>query len=159
MTMQMLEAIGPEIIATFLVGFVFAGFIYLINFLLEIIGSYKMFRKAGEAGWKAIIPFLDDYTRFDLFWNKNLFWAYLVIMVGSFTLGMGGSGIGAFLSTLCSIALIILTIKLYYETARSFGKGVGMTILLTLLPGIGYMILGFGKAQYQGQKKISDAEL
>lgn len=32
----------------------------------------------------------------------------------------------------------------------SFGRGVGMTVLLILLPFVGWPMLGFGDAQYQG---------
>ena len=50
---------------------------YLIGKILEIFGSYKMFRKSGDAGWKAFIPFYSTYTRFRLFWDKRFYWIYI----------------------------------------------------------------------------------
>ena len=48
-----------------------------LNYILAIIGSYKLFLKAGEKGWKAIIPILNEYTRFKLYANNNLFLSFL----------------------------------------------------------------------------------
>lgn len=48
------------------------------------------------------------------------------------------------------IAVLVLTIYQAYSLAKSFGKDVGYTFGLWLLPTIFYMILGFGKAEYVG---------
>lgn len=45
---------------------------------------------------------------------------------------------------------IILVIVIYNDLAKSFGKGLGYTLLLLFLPFIGVPMLGFGDAQYQG---------
>ena len=45
------------------------------------------------------------------------------------------------------IAMIIVMI----DVAKSFGKSAGWgVVMLILLGGIGFLILGFGDAQYQG---------
>ena len=61
----------PEFFAgTAILGF---GFVYLIGWLLSAIGSWKVFKKCGEAGWKAFIPFYNKYVRFNLYWDKKYF--------------------------------------------------------------------------------------
>lgn len=149
MTMEMLEAIGAEVILGSIFVMLGLGCLFMLNGILNIIGSYKMFTKAGEAGWKAIIPFLNDYVRYDRFWDKKFFWAYLIATIAAPALGMAEGGFMALIGTLMSLAIVVLIIKLRIETARRFGCGMGMAILLMILPGLGSMILGFGSAQYQ----------
>jgi hypothetical protein len=43
------------------------------------------------------------------------------------------------------VVLIIVLLDL----AKAFGKGIGTALLLILLTPIGYLLLGFGDAQYQ----------
>ena len=45
---------------------------------------------------------------------------------------------------------IIIALVVYYDLAKSFGKGVGTFLLLFLLPFIGFPMLAFGNAKYQG---------
>ena len=46
----------------------------LIFAVLTIIARWKIFTKAGEAGWKSIIPIYSDYIEWKLSWtNINLF--------------------------------------------------------------------------------------
>ena len=118
-----------------------------LNYLLVVIGSYKLFRKAGEKGWKAIIPILNDYTRFKLYANKDLFLSFLIATMAS-NLIADGNKLLMFLTFLSSIIVFVISFKMHLGMARSHGRNVGMAILLTILPGIGYMILGFDKSEY-----------
>jgi len=49
---------------------------------------------------------------------------------------------------LIPIVNLVVGIILFNKLAKSFGYGVGMTILLLL--GIGFLVLGFGKAKFHG---------
>ncbi len=49
-----------------------------------IVGAWKILQKAGEDGWKAIIPFYGEYTFFKTFWEKKWFWISLVLRLLSF---------------------------------------------------------------------------
>lgn len=131
-------------------GFLVANIVFSVfalNSLLELIGSYKMFRKAGEKGWKSIIPFLNDYTRFKLYWNPKMYWIFLAAMVLS-GLYVADNNLVNFISIAASITVIVFIFRMRLGMARSHGKNVGMAILLTILPGLGSMILGFDKSEY-----------
>ena len=39
--------------------------ISIVWFIVEIIGNWKIFTKAGIAGWKSIIPIYSDYVEYD----------------------------------------------------------------------------------------------
>ena len=45
-------------------------FILVFISIFKIVCYFNIFNKCGEKGWKAIIPFLDIYTRFKLFYNN-----------------------------------------------------------------------------------------
>ena len=57
----------PEMIGG--AAFLSLGLVYVIGWLLAAIGSWKVFKKCGEAGWKAFIPFYNKYIRFKLYWD------------------------------------------------------------------------------------------
>ncbi len=111
-----------------------AGFmtIYYIVILaiaiVNIIGMWKMFDKAGKPGWAALIPFYNNYCLFDMAWGNG--WMFLLLLVPCVNY----------------IFLIILAFKL----SSAFGRGVGFGFGLLFLTPIFYMILGFGDAEYIG---------
>ena len=40
---------------------------------LTILANWLMFMKAGEAGWKSIIPVYNTYTAYKIAWTPNMF--------------------------------------------------------------------------------------
>ena len=94
--------------------------------VIIIAAMWKIFSKAGEPGWAAIIPIY------------NLFvWCKIV-------------GRPAWWILLLLICFPIFYIILCIDLAKSFGKGVGFAIGMILLSIIFFPILGFGSATYQG---------
>jgi len=93
-----------------------------------IAACWKIFSKAGQPGWAAIIPIYNWYIRCKIVGRPGWWVILLFIPFINFIIG------------------IILCIDL----AKSFGKGAGFGIGLILLGVICFPILGFGSAQYQG---------
>ena len=94
--------------------------------VLIVASMWKIFSKAGQPGWAAIIPIY------------NLFvWCKIV-------------GRPAWWVLLLLICFPIFYIILCIDLAKSFGKGVGFAVGLILLSIIFFPILGFGSATYQG---------
>lgn len=96
--------------------------------IVLVIGMWKMFTKAGEPWWAAIIPLYNLYVLFKITW---------------------GSGI-KFLLLLIPIVNIIVAIKTQIKLAKAFGKGGGFVAGLIFLTPIFYAILGFSDAKYMG---------
>src|SRR6059036_3165078 len=94
--------------------------------ILMIAAWWKIFSKAGQPGWAAIIPIYN--------W---IVWCKIV-------------GRPAWWVLLLLICFPIFFIILSIDLAKSFGKGVGFAIGLILLSIIFFPILGFGSATYQG---------
>jgi hypothetical protein len=101
-------------------------FIFLAIAVVFIIGMWKVFAKAGQPGWAAIVPIYNVYVLTQIV-GRPAWWVVLMLV--------------PFVSLVISIILAI-------DLAKSFGQGVGMGILVIF--GIGYLILGFGSARYVG---------
>ena len=118
--------------------------------MLQIIGWWKIFTKAGEAGWKSLIPLYNLYILYKISWESKYFWYLLLTVVASGVVGAIGGVIGALLSGICSIATLVLYIMLNYKLSRSFGHGGGYTVGLIFIPWLFVLILGFGSSEYRG---------
>ena len=59
------------------------GGIYLIFalawWILQIIANWNIFTKAGEAGWKSIIPIYGDYVSYKIAWQTSYFWLSFIL--------------------------------------------------------------------------------
>lgn len=127
--------------------------ISLLGYLLTAIGFAKIFKKAGEKGWKAFIPIFNVYTRFKIAWNTKFFWIWLLIMVITSIVPILGDGvIISLISLVASLIGVGCIIKLYLKFSAAFGKGAGTAVLLFFFPFIMSLVLGFGKAEYIGNR-------
>lgn len=106
--------------------------------ILQIVAMWKIFTKAGEKGWKSIIPIYNVVILFKISGLSP--WLVLVYL----------AGIIPFVGW---IACLVMTIIQANGLSKSFGKDAGYTVGLILLAPIFYMILGFGKAEYIGTEK------
>lgn len=109
----------------------------LIVGVLTIIANWKIFTKAGQKGWKCLIPIYNNVVLFRIAglspWLVLVYFASIIPVVGW-------------------IAVLGVTIYLMYNLSKAFGKDGAFTVGLVLLNTIFMMILGFGKAEYQLNK-------
>jgi uncharacterized protein DUF5684 len=110
---------------------------WLAFMILMIAACWKIFTKAGQPGWAAIIPIYNWYILCKIVGRPGWWVILLFIPFVNFIVG------------------IILCIDL----AKSFGKGVGFGIGLILLGVIFFPILGFSTAQYQGPAAGSEVAI
>ena len=150
-----IEAMDPEILAggiLFVAG-LFAAMIAItvIRYLLKGIGYSKMYRKAGDAPWKAFIPVYNTYNNYKISWNGKMFFLSAALYILMSVLG-GAEALAVQLAAAAAgIALIVVVVKQNVKMAKLFGKGTGTGIALMFFPGITSLILGLGKAEFQGE--------
>lgn len=96
--------------------------------VLYIAGLWKTFEKAGEDGWKAIIPIYNVIVLLKIVGRP---WWWLLLM-------------------LIPCVNFVIWIIIASDLSKSFGQGTGFTIGLIFLPAIFVMILGFGNSRYVG---------
>jgi hypothetical protein len=101
--------------------------IYIAILVLVIAGFWRVFTKAGEAGWKSIIPIWNIIVLLRII-GRPLWWIILLLI---------------------PLVNIIVSLIVSLDVAKSFGKGSGFGVGLWLLGFIFYPILGFGSATYE----------
>jgi len=102
--------------------------IYLAFVVLSIAGLWCVFVKAGQEGWKAIIPI----------------WNLLIV------LKIVGREPWWIILLLIPIVDVIFGIVVCIDLAKSFARGTGFAIGLIFFPFIFLVILGFGSDTYRG---------
>ena len=103
------------------------GVISLVLYVIIAIALWKVFTKAGEPGWLAIIPIVN---------------AFVLVKIAGFSMWLG-------LLYLIPIVNIVLHIIVALRVGKAFGKDAVFSVfLLWLFSVIGYLILGFGSATY-----------
>ena len=154
---QTLEGVTAEqaMVAGSIIGAMLGVFLVLgiVYFILRVIADWKIFTKAGVAGWKSLIPFLCDYEEYKLCWKGSLglvaavclaFINYVTTRVKSPNNGM------VILMGVLGIVALVLSFIQSQRLSRAFGKGAGFGVGLFLLGPIFRLILGFGSARYVG---------
>lgn len=146
-----------------LVGGAIAIFVIisLAWWILQIIACWRMFEKAGEPGWKAIIPIYNYYIMFKIVDMKGWFWAtiilsivYCIIMVangytGDTTNYNLGANPGVLITAIVYVIFAIVVEIIYsIRTSRAFGHGGLFAAGLFFFQPIFQMIIGFGKSKY-----------
>ena len=129
----------------------FASIFSLIMMILHIIGVWNVFKKAGEPGWKSIIPFYNTYILYKISWNPMWFWLVLLGgLIGAGLLSFATVTVCVILGALIELFTIIVRLVMYYRLCLAFGWGVGKYILTILFAPIMFMVMGFGKSVYVG---------
>ncbi len=107
-------------------------YLWTLFFILVVVfvvaGIWKVYEKAGQPGWAAIIPIYNIIVLLQIV-GRPVWWIILMLI---------------------PIANIIVAFIVYIDLAKSFGKDVGFGIGLVLLGVVFFPLLGFGDAEYQG---------
>lgn len=98
--------------------------LWLAVVVLWIAAWWKVFTKAGEPGWAAIVP-IYNYVVLDRIAGRPTWWILLWLFI-------------------FPIPWIVVSL----DIAKRFGKGAGFGVGLMLLPFVFYPMLAWGDAQY-----------
>ncbi|MCR4694005.1 MAG: DUF5684 domain-containing protein [Pseudobutyrivibrio sp.] len=167
----------PFIFLSLLIGMTnsMGGFISIVLLLMNYIGLWHMFEKAGEDGWRCIVPFYNTYMIGEICGKEKLAKAIIVIEVITFVClptvvfqiirttnnlffkddmfsgTLIGFSIGVFILFITIVAKMILRIMLDYYFIKSYGAPTVFLLLAIFLPCIAWMILGLSvKYPYYG---------
>ena len=109
--------------------------IVIVFYVLLVIAQWKIFTKAGEAGWKSLIPVYNMVVLYKIIGLSP--WLLLIYLTG-------------IIPILGYIAILVLSVISMVKLGQAFGKGAGFIVGLVFLTPIFQMILGFGSAEYVG---------
>lgn len=103
--------------------------------VVELIGLWKLFTKAGEAGWKCLIPIYNVVILFKIAGISP--WLVLCFLLSAIPV------VGVFVTFGLNIYLAI-------NLSKAFGRSGAFAVGLFFLQPIFICILGYGKSEYQG---------
>ena len=104
--------------------------VFIVFFL---ICNWKIYVKAGKPGWAAIIPIYNVIVLLEIV-GRPTWWIILMFI---------------------PLVNIVIAIMITHELSLAFGQGIGMTLLLLLIPIVGYPMLAFGDARYNGPSNMT----
>lgn len=99
---------------------------YLAVILFLIIAQWKLFEKAGEPGWAAIVPIYNMIVMMKIAGRPE--WWVLLLFV--------------------PFANLFAVIMMYIGLAKNFGRSDAFGIGLIFLPYVFLLILGYGSSRY-----------
>ena len=136
--------------------FLVFSIVFLLLYVLLIIAMWKIFSKAGESGWKSLIPIYNVYIYFKIAGMKKYFWilvcSSIIVAIIQSILGKEAA-VSEIASSIFGIISCVFSIMHCFKLSKSFGKGIGYTLGLIFLPTIFTLILGFGSAEYIGSEE------
>ena len=128
-------------LALFVIGIVMFFTICIVA--LQIIGSWLIFKKAGEHPWASVVPFYGSFVMYKITWGQG--WMFLVPFVAG--LMAGGDGI---LASLAAIVVLVFHALTSYKLSLSFGHGIGFAVGLFFMPFLFRLILGLSQRAWFG---------
>ena len=153
----------------------FTSMLVITILLLIIISTWKILEKAGEKGWKALIPIYNVYLLYKIVGIKKWFWITLLTsLIGSIICSVNGFNPSSMTTeqveaynfgahpiviiALVAMAIIGLVANILYasRTAKAFGRSALFAIGLFFLPNLFWLILGLGSSKYN-KKAVKEA--
>lgn len=110
--------------------------LYLALVVLMIASLWKIFTKAGKPGWAAIIPIYNIVVWLQIV-GRPVWWVILYFV---------------------PFVNIVVAIIMAHDLSKSFGRGVGTTLLQIFLPFVAYPMLAWGDATYVGPSAGSNGD-
>jgi Family of unknown function (DUF5684) len=111
-------------------GSAFVTLIYLIIAVVDIVAMWRLFTKAGQPGWAAIVPIYNLYVLVKIAGHEG-WWVILYFI---------------------PLVNIVVWFIVAIDVAKNFGKSTGFGIGVALLSFIFIPILAFGDAEYVGPR-------
>lgn len=103
--------------------------ICLVFYAITALAYWKIFEKAGEPGWAAVIPGYRLYMLFKITWGNG--WKLFLLLIPIY-------------------GWIVVPIITMVKLGKAFGKKAGFIVGLVLLVLVFDLILAFDKSEYLG---------
>lgn len=125
--------------------------------LLVYIVSWRVFSKAGEKGWKSLIPFYNGYVQYKFLKMKNLYWLLLILQFCIVSVSiMFANTKNIFVTVFTTLILILMVLAIAYidftscsRLATSFGKGKKFIWGIFIFRFLFTAIIAFDKSEFK----------
>ena len=130
--------------------------VFVVWYVLVLVARWKVFDKAGIAGWKSLIPIYSDYCTYKISWKTTFFWILMAAGIVSNQMSSyteNGETVPmmlSLLSTAAGLAATVINLLMNIKLSEKFGHGILFGLGLTFLTPVFTMILAFGSSEYFG---------
>lgn len=100
--------------------------VLMAGIFLLIVPFWKLFTKAGQSGWKTLIPIYNVYIMVEI--AGLPWWTFLGIFI--------------------PIVNFVVLIVILYHISQRFGHGMGYALGMAFLPFIFYPVIAYGSSVY-----------
>ena len=141
------------VVGAIVAGMAVYGVLCIVWYIIMVIADWKIFTKAGEAGWKSLIPILNTYVLYKISWKGSMFWIMLLTLFGGSactSLAGDNGGMLQIAGLILSVIGLLITLIDVHKLSKSFGHGIGFTLGLLFLNPLFTLILAFGSSKYIG---------
>ena len=115
--------------------------IFFTMLTLYIVGRWKLYEKAGQEGWKSIIPFYNDWVYVEMAGLNS--WYFLLLIAGTISVVIG---IDEDISISNGAFRLITLVGMFfcnYNISKKLHKDTLNAVLMTLFPYIMIPLIGF----------------
>lgn len=128
----------------------------LILVIVQIVSQWALFTKAGEAGWKSIIPGYSVFVQIQLAFGNTKNWL-IIAPICTFLIGWMNSGESSGILSLVGLLLSLVSVYIQFGFIKRFA-GTGMAVASIFIPFIIYPIVALGNS-YQFTPYSSEEDL
>lgn len=133
---------------------------FVMCYILEVIACWRVFNKAGQGGWKSLIPVYSNYIRYKISWQPLWFWVSAALLITSTVLGQfeGQNAVVDAASIVVGVVGFLVHMAGRWNLGRAFGRGPLFCVGMILFPPLFTLILGLGGSEYQGPRAAPKAQ-
>lgn len=125
--------------------------------LLVYVVNWRVFSKAGEKGWKSLIPFYNEYVQYKFLKMKDLYWLLLILQFCIVPVSIAFANTeNIFVTIFTALILILMVLAVVYidftscsRLATSFGKGKKFTWGIFIFRFLFTAIIAFDKSEFE----------
>lgn len=112
-------------------------------FIMSLIGNMFLIGAAGKRKWLGLIPIVNDYFIYKIYWSRKIFVIYiLAIITRVFSSGSNDTTVAA-ICLISSMILLVIKVMLADHISKAFDKNVLWTLGLLILFPVFAIILGW----------------
>ena len=153
------DALSAIFLSSFLIVYIIFFVVFAVIMLafvaFVIICNWKLFEKAGEPGWKAIIPFYNYYTMADFSLTKPTSLVIFIMFTAAMVLSpcSGIPWVALIVAPIVWLVIMVANGVMNFGIAKAFGRDVGICVCCIFFAPVVRAILAFSKnIEYTGDK-------
>ena len=141
---------GTVFVGAFLIVYLILIFVSMAVGILDIVAYWKLFEKAGEPGWKSLIPFYNLFVITKIATGRYAAATWIAVLAGIYYIllilvSVTESVILTLIAFLALIPVVVLSCYIYYKFGEAYGKSKGWCVAMIFLNQILIIAMGFDK--------------